>query len=171
MSHRLPVFLAASVLSLLLAACPAAPQGDGGVTTPPDRVGDASAEEAAAAYEALAEEFNERNAELNIRLNEAQTLDEAQEVMTELAELDETFSEGLDEITFPEDLQDEVAALQSANDAHRDLALELTEAESDEAYFAIMNGAGPIFDAVTEAANALRAELGLDAVPTSTPAD
>ena len=164
MSPRLWAIAGAPTLAVLLAACPAAAPQAGDATG--TSAGGGTMEEAAAAYERLADEFNERNSELNAELNDAQTLEEAQEVLSEFAELDQTFAAGLGEITFPEELREEVAALRAANEAHLALTEQLIAAANDEEYFAILQESGPVFEAVTDTANAVREELGLGPAPT-----
>lgn len=161
MPRRLLVVIAAAPLAVLLAACPATTQ-NGATPTPSE----GSLEAAAADYRRLADDFNARNDDLSELFQGNQTLPELQAVIADVAELDEDFLAGLDEITFPEEVQDEVADLRAAVEAQVEVNRQLQGAENFPEYYQILSQSQGVFIAVSEAANALRSELGLDPAPT-----
>ena len=149
-------------------ASPSATKSTPEPTPTPDP--DAQREAAAAEYLELADRVNERGEELFLRLREVTSLDEARIVWEEFAALEEEFLGGLESIDVPEEVEDEVAAVREMELSLIDLAERLAAAETDEAYAALIEEYIEGQPGRREITNRLRVALGLEPLPTPTPA-
>jgi hypothetical protein len=116
---------------------------------------------AAAAYSAIADPYNTAIDKAEDRYHARQTVKEHQQYWALVAKADKAFIDGLRQIAFPPELQDDAAVLIKADTAFQERARAVARARSLAEVISLSAAANDAADVVASKAETLRDGLGL----------
>jgi hypothetical protein len=124
-----------------------------------------SIEQAAAAYSAIAEPYNDAIAHADVLYDPRASLKDHQRYWALIAEADATFLDGLKDIAFPREVQAAATTLVKADQAFQQRALAASRAKSPAEAISLSAAANDAADAAADKAAILRDALGLEPNP------